>query len=140
MYRYYLQRIEPALVAIKKELLRGSLVSCARQLGSLLWEVKDNLTVQKSMSFLEGNKGEYLMQGYSGKITLFLTRVARDHRHHIKIRRWLFPLMAWEEHVVDLIRVPGDHHSMRTEPHVRVLADKLKTCIDQALAAEADGD
>ncbi|NEO95068.1 MAG: hypothetical protein F6K56_34695, partial [Moorea sp. SIO3G5] len=138
MYRYYLQRIEPALVAIKKELLRGSLVSCARKLSSLLWEVKDNLTVQKSMSSLEGNKGEYLMQGYSGKITLFVTRVARDHRHHIKIRRWLFPLMGWEEHVVDLIRVPGDHKSMVREPHGRVLANRLKTCIDQALAAEAD--
>ncbi|NEO23277.1 MULTISPECIES: non-ribosomal peptide synthetase [unclassified Moorena] len=138
MYRYYLQRIEPALVAMKKELLRGSLVSCAWQLGSLLWEVKDNLTIQKSMSAVGANQGEYLIQGYSGKITLFLTRVARDHRHHIKIRRWLFPLRAWEEHVVDLIRVPGDHLSMRTEPHVRVLAEKLKMCIDQALAAEAD--
>ncbi|NEN98413.1 MAG: AMP-binding protein [Moorea sp. SIO3I7] len=138
MYRYYLQRIEPALVAMKKELLRGSLVSCAQQLGSLLWEVKDNLTVQKSMSAVGANQGEYLIQGYSGKITLFLTRVAHDHRYNIKIRRWLFPLMGWEEHVVDLIRVPGKHHTMIMEPHGRVLAEKLKMCIDQALAAEAD--
>ncbi|NEO48979.1 MAG: amino acid adenylation domain-containing protein [Moorea sp. SIO4A3] len=140
MYRHYIQTIYLPLVAMKKELFRGSLLSFARQLGSLLWEVKDILTVQKSISSLEGNQGEYLLQGYSGKITLFLARVARDHRYNIKIRRWLFPLRAWEEHVVDLIRVPGDHLSMVREPHGRVLADKLKTCIDQALAAEADGD
>ncbi|NEO46359.1 MAG: amino acid adenylation domain-containing protein [Moorea sp. SIO4A3] len=137
MYRYYVQTIQSALVAMKKKLLRGSLLSFAQQLGSLLWEVKNNLTAQKSMSAVGANQGEYLMQGYSGKITLFLARVAG--RHHIKIQRWLFPLMGWEEHVVDLIRVPGDHYSMRTEPHVRVLAERLKTCIDQALAAEADG-
>ncbi len=47
--------------------------------------------------------------------------------------------MGWEKHVIELIRVPGDHFSMLAEPHVRVLADRLKTCIDNALAAEADG-
>ncbi|WAN69720.1 amino acid adenylation domain-containing protein [Moorena producens JHB] len=141
MYRYYLQKIQPDIIRIEIQLFRGLWLRFARKLGSFLWELKDHLTAQKSMSSLEGNQGEYLMQGYSGKITLFVTRVTRDHRHHIKIRRWLFPLMGWEEHVVDLIRVPGDHNSMVSEPdHVRVLADKLKTCIDQALAAEGDSD
>lgn len=131
MYRYYLEELEPALVVMKNELFRGSLVTFARQLSSLLWKVKDTLTAKKSMSPVGANKREYLMQGYLSKITLFL---AQEAPFHIKIRRWLFPSMGWEKHVVELIRVTGNHHSMLTEPHGQVLADRIKACIAKALA------
>jgi thioesterase domain-containing protein/acyl carrier protein len=133
MYRYYLQKLQPSLMAMKKELLRGSLLSVARQSGSLLWELLENLTTQKSL--VGAKKGEYLMQGYPGKITLFVATAPT--LRYIKIRNLLFPAMGWsDEHSVELIKVPGDHWSMLTEPHVRVLADKFKTCIDKAMVAE----
>ena len=122
-YRYYVQKIQPALIAMKKELLDGSLLNLTRKIGLLLLKVKDDLTV-------EGNRGGYLMQGYSGKLTLFIARYA--HRRHIKIQRWLFPAMGWENHAVKTIKVPGGHYTMLSEPHVRVLASELKTCINKA--------
>jgi len=117
----YLQKLKLTLMAMKKELFRGSLLSLARQLGSL--------------SSVGANKGDYLLLGYPGKITLF---VAKDvPLRQYKIHDWLFPAMGWEKHVIEIVRVPGDHFSMLTEPHVRVLADRLKACIDKALATEA---
>jgi hypothetical protein len=34
---------------------------------------------------------------------------------------------------VEIHQVPGDHLSMFQEPHVQVLAEKLRACIDKAL-------
>jgi hypothetical protein len=34
---------------------------------------------------------------------------------------------------VEIHEVPGDHLSMFQEPHVQVLAEKLRACIDKAL-------
>ncbi len=92
-------------------------------------------TAQNTKSPVGGNKGLYHMQGYQGKITLFLALVVRDRR--FKILRWLFPLMGWEQHLVDTIKVPGNHYTMVYETHARVLADRLKTCIDKALDNES---
>jgi amino acid adenylation domain-containing protein len=44
---------------------------------------------------------------------------------------------GWSEFsngAVDLQVVPGDHVTMMTEPHVKVLAERLQICIDRALA------
>ena len=135
MYRYYLHELQSSLMAMKKELLRGSLLSFVRKSGSLVSELLEYLTKQKSP--VGATKGEYLMRGYPGKITLFVTKekIAQAPRY-VKIRHQLFPAMGWEEHVVERIGVPGDHWSLLTEPHVRVLGDKLKTCIDKATIAE----
>jgi hypothetical protein len=32
---------------------------------------------------------------------------------------------------VEVIEVPGDHLGLLVEPHVRVLADRLRECIDR---------
>jgi thioesterase domain-containing protein len=34
---------------------------------------------------------------------------------------------------VDIHEVPGDHLGIFEEPHVQVLAEKLRACIDKAL-------
>jgi hypothetical protein len=37
---------------------------------------------------------------------------------------------------VDVINIPGNHLDIVKDPHVQVLAGKLKVCIDEAQAAE----
>ena len=41
---------------------------------------------------------------------------------------------GWSEYAdgsVDILMVPGDHHTMMSEPHVQVLAEKLRVCLDK---------
>jgi hypothetical protein len=38
---------------------------------------------------------------------------------------------------VDVHVVPGNHANMVYKPHVEVLAEKLRACIDQAASGEA---
>ncbi len=130
-YRYYRQRIEPNLVSIKKNLLHGRLFDFTSNFALLLSQLKDYFITQKYVLFMEAHKQEYLMQGYFGKVTILAAR--SSHTRNLNIKRWLFPKMGWSKHVVNIIKVPGDHHSMITEPHVQVLADKLKACIEQAI-------
>lgn len=45
------------------------------------------------------------------------------------------PTWGWDEltaQFVDLHVIPGDHITMFAEPHVQVLAKKLRTCLEQA--------
>jgi len=76
----------------------------------------------------------YVMQGYSGKIQLFL-RSEFGHpefgypefeHSSVKIRYFLFPLIGWNRKTVEKIYyLPGNHYSILKEPYVKVLADKL---------------
>jgi len=50
---------------------------------------------------------------------------------------WDGPAMGWDKfssEPVQIYSVPGDHITMMTEPHVRVLAEKLRACLDKAQA------
>jgi thioesterase domain-containing protein/acyl carrier protein len=47
------------------------------------------------------------------------------------------PAMGWDQvssEPVETYSVPGDHITMVTEPHVQVLAEKLRACLDKAQA------
>jgi thioesterase domain-containing protein len=47
------------------------------------------------------------------------------------------PAMGWDKassEPVETYSVPGDHNTMVAEPHVRVLAEKLRACLDKAQA------
>ncbi|MGD1698460.1 amino acid adenylation domain-containing protein [Dapis sp. BLCC M229] len=51
------------------------------------------------------------------------------------------PLLGWGEFSagqVDVHVVPGDHISLMNEPHVKVLAEKLKACLEEAQASQGD--
>jgi thioesterase domain-containing protein len=40
---------------------------------------------------------------------------------------------GWSQYasgIVDIYVVPGNHHTMMSQPHVQVLAEKLKKCLD----------
>jgi thioesterase domain-containing protein len=46
------------------------------------------------------------------------------------------PTWGWNQYAdgpVDIHVVPGDHHTMMSQPHVQVLAEKLKVCFEQSL-------
>jgi len=50
---------------------------------------------------------------------------------------WDNPTMGWDKvssEPVETYSVPGDHMTMVTEPHVQVLAEKLRACLDKAQA------
>jgi thioesterase domain-containing protein/acyl carrier protein len=43
---------------------------------------------------------------------------------------------GWREYAagpVEILMVPGDHHTMMSEPHVQVLAEKLRECLDNCV-------
>ncbi len=72
-------------------------------------------------------RANYLPKLYPGKITLF--RAQQSH---------LYPDnrdMGWGNFAgggLDLYYVPGGHSSMYDEPHVQVLAEKLRVCLEKA--------
>jgi thioesterase domain-containing protein len=47
--------------------------------------------------------------------------------------------MEWNElteNGVETLEVPGDHFTMIHEPNVRFMAERLKSCIDEAIVSE----
>jgi aspartate racemase len=68
----------------------------------------------------------YLPKNYPGKLTLFRA---------IEQKAFNDPEPGWRnvaEEGIELHDVPGDHLSMLQEPHVQVLAEELKACIDKS--------
>ncbi len=75
----------------------------------------------------------YVPQVYSGKITLLRASkmVAEDSRG-VFAQSFQKPALGWGElttEPIEIHEVPGDHVTMLAEPHVQVLADKLKCCL-----------
>ncbi|WP_375492448.1 phytanoyl-CoA dioxygenase family protein [uncultured Nostoc sp.] len=73
----------------------------------------------------------YIPQIYSGRVVYF---AAQERSKDSFISELLQP-NAWNRWVingVEVYEVPGDHLSMTKEPNVRVLAEKLSTCLDRA--------
>ncbi len=79
---------------------------------------------------------EYRPKIYPGRVTLFRAGVrsiagAADYE------------MGWGKLAnggVDVREVPGDHVNMLVEPHVQILAQQLRDCIDRAMEPEAEAD
>ncbi|NEO09751.1 SDR family oxidoreductase [Moorena sp. SIO3I8] len=64
---------------------------------------------------------------YPGKITLFRAKQQPPGHYHD-------PLNGWDGMAasgIEVHHIPGDHISMMLEPNVRVLAEKLKACLDK---------
>jgi amino acid adenylation domain-containing protein len=71
----------------------------------------------------------YNFQPYPGSITLFRT----DQNYQAGLH--LYPLLGWENLVtgsIELHDIPGAHSNLLDEPHVQVLADQLKHCLERA--------
>ncbi len=71
----------------------------------------------------------YVRQPYPGKVTVF-----RASEKHIMAPD---PTLVWVELLsvmaakdIQVVNVPGNHYTFILEPHVKVLADRLKNCLD----------
>ena len=71
----------------------------------------------------------YILQPYQGRITLFLptdTYQSLSPEHD--------PRLYWKQLAaggVEIYEVPGDHAGLLEEPHIQVIAEKLRACLDQ---------
>jgi len=72
----------------------------------------------------------YKPDPYSGKITFFW---ANDRPEGLSDSRWGWRELA--EQGMDIQRVPGDHVTILREPHLQVLAERLKDCLDRTRAS-----
>jgi len=74
----------------------------------------------------------YVPQVYPGQVALF-----RSTDQIIGVSSYADPLLGWGELAaggLEFHEVPGTHLGMLQEPHVQVLAEKLKACLDKAQA------
>jgi amino acid adenylation domain-containing protein len=103
----------------------------ARKNGAILG-IPPELDVVQAQRLLHVFKGhilaanDYKPQSYDGKVDLFLAEggIASDSLESID---------GWQElatHGVDVHWIPGDHHTMVTQPNVRFLAEKLQVCLE----------
>jgi len=91
--------------------------------------------------------GRYHTRPYEGRLTLF--RPPQDRLVPLGGGRFLLPSREivdgenlWGRHTtrgVEVHVVPGDHDSMVLEPNVRVLAARLQSCLDEAMAGKGEG-
>lgn len=102
-----------------------------------LLNVVDSLPANdKHLEVIEANtiaQNEYICQVYPGKMILLRTEDKnRDEGVGVKYD----PLFGWGDLVtggLEIHYVPGSHLSLLKEPHVQVLAEKLKVCLKNAV-------
>ena len=115
-----------------------------------LGHIQENIKSQISKRLPKSTNGEesqhpYTPQAYPGKVILFCSipnkhdSVPPDRQIPIissKFTLLFFRRAGWDQRIkpdLEIITVPGDHISMQEEPHVKVLAEKLQVCLDQAV-------
>jgi amino acid adenylation domain-containing protein len=75
---------------------------------------------------------EYVPKAYTGQVTVF-----RAEERPVTNGQEVDPNMGWSELALgglDIQHVPGNHFSMFNEPYVKSLSEKMKVCIEQAIA------
>lgn len=83
----------------------------------------------------------YVPQVYSGKITLLrASEMVAEDSGGVFAQSFQKPALGWGElttQPIEIHEVPGDHVTMLSEPHVQVLADKLKCCLENYAKSHA---
>jgi acyl-CoA synthetase (AMP-forming)/AMP-acid ligase II/thioesterase domain-containing protein/NAD(P)-dependent dehydrogenase (short-subunit alcohol dehydrogenase family)/acyl carrier protein len=72
---------------------------------------------------------DYALQVYPGKVTLFRASDQAVRYDQVSDLGW----SAMAVGGVEIHQVPGDHLGIFQEPHVQMLAEKLRACIDKAI-------
>ncbi len=111
-------------------------LSTARHLLNVVYHLPEN---DKHLNIIDANTQaleEYTFKAYRGSITLLRTDdESRDQAVGIEYD----PQFGWGDLVLgklDIHYVTGSHESMLYEPHVQVLAEKLKLCLNQVYAID----
>ncbi|GAX43384.1 amino acid adenylation domain-containing protein [Tolypothrix sp. NIES-4075] len=107
-------------------------LTAARHLLNVVHRLPEN---DKHLEIIDANAlalSEYSFQVYPDKLTLLRTDdKSRDEAVGIEYD----PQFGWGDLIVgglDIHYVPGSHNSLLYEPHVQVVAEKLKVCLDKA--------
>jgi amino acid adenylation domain-containing protein len=133
--RYFGLSLDPreSLAALPKDELLSSVLEQAKRAGLVPLDIE----VSQAHPFIELCKADfratrnYVLRPYPGRITLFK---ASQELGGIS----LDPTLGWSKWAtrgVEVHVVPGNHASMVYKPHVEVLAEKMKTCLNQAQSA-----
>jgi len=132
--------LRDSLARLPKHELLERVLEHAKRAGLM----PSDIEISQAQPFIELCKADfratqnYVLHHYPGRITLFkagqeLAGASSD------------PTLGWSEWAaggVDVHVVPGNHATMVYKPHVEVLAEKLRACLDQVQATEgwfADG-
>lgn len=98
--------------------------------------ISDQEIVERIFRLNQTAERKYRPHPYPGRITLLYTA----ERHPIQ-----YPdtdtRLAWSDYAeggLEVHLIPGDHVSMRKEPHVKVLTAKLSACLNQAMGSSLD--
>jgi amino acid adenylation domain-containing protein len=75
----------------------------------------------------------YALRCYAGRVTLFKASEELGGTPSDPMFGW----SRWASGGVDLHVVPGNHANMVYKPHVEVLAEKLRACVEQATSGDA---
>jgi thioesterase domain-containing protein len=74
---------------------------------------------------------QYIFQEYSGRMILLRTD---DKEREEATGMQYDPQFGWGELItggIDVYHIPGSHYTLLDEPNVRVLAEKLKLCLEK---------
>ena len=122
---------------LQKDRIEAALVRESARIsqGQETRESKGGTSVQNRAEIAELNKlhwealSGYRPRHYRGMITLF--RAQSSHALYSRTLR-SDPALGWNDFTAkkaEVHIVPGDHFSMLEEPHVRVLAERLMSCL-----------
>ncbi|MFB2895116.1 amino acid adenylation domain-containing protein [Aerosakkonemataceae cyanobacterium BLCC-F50] len=78
----------------------------------------------------------YVPKSYPGRITLFLSSDT-----HLRLNPECDPRLKWGQLAaggLEVYEVPGNHSTLLSEPHIQVLAEKLRACLDKAQTDNTD--
>ena len=81
----------------------------------------------------------YTVEPYDGSLVLFRPKQDRayvlgDDRVLDRGQEWVWEDNGWSPYCrdIEVYEMPGDHDSMVLEPNVRVMAEQLRACIEEA--------
>lgn len=137
LFDTYPGKLQPVTTSLLKGLrsplkLGVQLVRSVRRRARLLWR---RFTVPRALrEVFQANSraaGQYALKPYPGKVTLLR---ASDQ----SLRSGDDVYSAWRDLVqggLDIQEIPGSHNGILLEPEVSILAQRLKSCIDNSLSA-----
>jgi thioesterase domain-containing protein len=134
--RYFGLSLDPrdALARLPKHELLERVLGHAKRAGLMPLDIE----VSQAQPFLELCKADfratrnYILNHYPGRITLFKAAQELAVTSSDPTLGW----SGWAAGGIDVHVVPGNHATMVYQPHVDVLADKLRACLDQVRARE----